>query len=58
MALATTITLYEIVFIQSCTVKKWTTMQPVNIIYKNDVNSEKLVHCIFILWVNTQNLTG
>jgi len=25
---------------------------------KNDVISEKLLHCIFILWVNTQNLTG
>jgi len=25
---------------------------------KNDVISEKLVHCISILWVNTQNLTG
>jgi len=24
---------------------------------ENDVISEKLVHCIFILWVNTQNLT-
>jgi len=24
---------------------------------KNDVISEKLVHCIFIFWVNNQNLT-
>ena len=23
-----------------------------------DVISEKLVHCIFILWVNSQNLSG
>jgi len=25
---------------------------------KNHVISEKLVHCIFVFWVNTQNLTG
>jgi len=25
---------------------------------KNDVISEKLLHCIFLLWLNTQNLTG
>ena len=25
---------------------------------KNDVISEKLAHCIFIFWVNTQQLTG
>jgi len=25
---------------------------------KNDVISEQLVHCMFILWVNTQNLMG
>ena len=25
---------------------------------KSDVISEMLVHCIFIFWVNTQNLTG
>jgi len=24
---------------------------------QHDVISEKLVHCIFILWANTQNLT-
>ena len=25
---------------------------------KNDVISKKLVHCIFIFWVNAQNMTG
>jgi len=24
---------------------------------KNDIISEKMLHCIFILWANTQNLT-
>jgi len=25
---------------------------------KNDIISKKLIHCIFIFWVNTQNSTG
>jgi len=29
-----------------------------HVMTKSDVIPEKLVHCIFIFWVNTQNLTG